>query len=431
MPRWTAVLLVVVAAVLGGAASASAQTAASGICAPLNDANAAPFTTNTNHVGLVDLHFFDAQGVPVTYYECISGRAHELGVVATPNAAITSLPGATPWLCGRLDRHFAATATLPGGQFVRGLASVRTMSCAHRFGIEAPRQVAARQLARVRIVDRWGIGGLRTRLCFVSPTRERDCHSVAFPAASGVQTRRFRPAARGDWTVDLQVRSFHVTSAVAVGVKAAKVAALPGLLATGDSTMQGVESSLADDVGDEFAVASDVHPGFSISSADGWAAIAQDQVKRLKPQTVVMSLGAAEGFDMQGADGRRHSCCDAQWVGEYVRRVRRVMNIYRRGGTAQVYYLTIVAPREPARQTVVNAVNAAIIRAAKGLPGVHVLRMDLLFSPKGYVDTIRDGGRDVNIREPDGVHLNASGTAIEARETAKAIRGEANEVPVG
>jgi hypothetical protein len=35
----------------------------------------------------------------------------------------------------------------------------------------------------------------------------------------------------------------------------------------------------------------------------------------------------------------------------------------------------------------------------------------------------------VPVREDDGVHLNASGTAIEARETAKAIRGQPTLVP--
>jgi hypothetical protein len=69
-----------------------------------------------------------------------------------------------------------------------------------------------------------------------------------------------------------------------------------------------------------------------------------------------------------------------------------------------------------------------MVAAATGLKGVHVLRMDLLFTPHGYQETIRDGGRDVPIREHDGIHLNASGTAIQARETAKAIRGEATPV---
>ncbi|MCW3039036.1 MAG: hypothetical protein JWM31_941, partial [Solirubrobacterales bacterium] len=390
-----------------------------------------PFAANTNRVGLIDLHFFDANGASVNYYECIGDRAAPLGTRTAPGQALTSLLGASPWLCGRLERHFAATAVLPDGTPVRGITSVRTVSCAHRFTLRVPAALRPGREARVRILDRWGTGGQRTRLCVTAPDRTRTCHSVAFPAASAVQTRTFRASTRGTYRVDLDVRGRHQRQDVAVGVAAKPAPRLPALLATGDSTMQGVESSLADDLGDEFDVTSDVHPGFSISSADGWAAIARDQVRRLAPTTTVVSLGAAEGFPMRTADGREHACCDPQWEDTYVARLRRIMDIYRQGGKARVYYLTIAAPRQPARAVVVDTVNRAIVRAGKHRAGVTVLRMDLLFSPSGYQDELRDGGREVSVREPDGVHLNASGTAIEGRETAKAIRGRPTEIPPG
>lgn len=433
--RAAALAAAVVALVLAGAGAgpsgAQAPPAAGDPCAPLTEADAAPFAANTNRVGLVDLHFFNADGVPVRYYECVGGRAESLGVVAMPNAAITSLRGARPWLCGRLTRHFAATATLRGGVAVRGVTSVRTKSCAQRFDVSVPRQVERGGRPRVRISDRWGVGRITTRLCITSPHAKRSCQTVRFPAAASVATRRFRASDRGAWRVDLQVKQYHVRDTVAVGVEQRAVKRLPRLLATGDSTMQGVESALSDELGSRFDAVSDVRPGFSISSADGWATIAQAQVTQLASAVTVISLGAAEGFAMRAAGGARVECCEEPWVAEYTRRVRRVMNVYRRGGKARLFYLTIPAPLQPARQLVVMAVNQAIVRAAARLKGVTVLRMDLLFSPAGYQPTIRDGGRDIPIREPDGVHLNASGTAIEARETAKAVRGQATVVPAG
>ncbi|MEA2300890.1 MAG: hypothetical protein QOE44_1425, partial [Solirubrobacteraceae bacterium] len=84
--------------------------------------------------------------------------------------------------------------------------------------------------------------------------------------------------------------------------------------------------------------------------------------------------------------------------------------------------LTIAEPREAANQRVIDAVNQAIIRAGAGLAGVSVLRNDLLLSPHGYQEVIRYQGRDVDVREPDGLHLNVSGTAIEASEAAAAVR---------
>ena len=51
------------------------------------------------------------------------------------------------------------------------------------------------------------------------------------------------------------------------------------------------------------------------------------------------------------------------------------------------------------------------------------MRVDRLFSPAGtYTDVIRHRGRDVRVRDADGVHLNISGTAILARLLAPQIR---------
>jgi hypothetical protein len=61
------------------------------------------------------------------------------------------------------------------------------------------------------------------------------------------------------------------------------------------------------------------------------------------------------------------------------------------------------------------------MRAAGGLSGVTVVRVDQLFSPHGYQDVFRYRGRDVRVRELDGIHLNISGTAILAKLLAPAI----------
>jgi hypothetical protein len=376
---------------------------------------------STNRTGLVDLFFFNARGAPVTYYECAGGRAYRLGVRSMADAATTPMLGATQWRCDRLSRYFAATVTLPDGSPQRGLTSVRTMSCARRFALEVPRRIAPGQEARVRVVDRWGIGAIHTRLCLTPPGGRPDCRTLAFAPAAGVAGRRFRPGIRGEWGVDLQVRRYHVRASVAVGVGSVAAKVAPTVLATGDSTMQGVDSFLADDLGDAATVVSDVHPGSGISRID-WPAFAAAQVARLRPATTVISLGAAEGLPMRSPNGSTRVCCGEEWVAEYSRRVRETMLIYRRHGRARVFYLTIAEPREAANQRVIDAVNQAIIRAGAGLAGVSVLRNDLLLSPHGYQEVIRYQGRDVDVREPDGLHLNVSGTAIEASEAAAAVR---------
>ncbi|MEA2191883.1 MAG: hypothetical protein QOI73_2004, partial [Solirubrobacteraceae bacterium] len=235
---------------------------------------------------------------------------------------------------------------------------------------------------------------------------------------------RLRMASSGRWRVELRVRGDRVRGVIAVGVRAAPLPEPPTLLATGDSTMQGVESFLADDLGDAATVVGDVRPGIAISRSNPLRPIAREQVARLAPRTTVVSIGANEGFAMRAhADKHQLACCDEAWMGEYARRVREIMGFYRRSGRGRVFWLTIPAPADPQRVPVTAAVNRAIVRAGERLAGVRVLRMDRLFTPNGYREVMRYRGRDVHVREADGIHLNVAGTAIAARAVAQAIRG--------
>jgi hypothetical protein len=317
--------------------------------------------------------------------------------------------------------------TTDDGRFVRRAATARTPDCAHRFTLAAPERARRGGTVAVRLTDTWGIGGIHVRLCTTAPSGRRTCPRIAFPAAVAVRTVRFRADARGRWRLDLRVRGFHVRSQVAVGVRPRPAPPRPALLATGDSTMNGVASALSDDL-DEYRVVSNVALGAEISLID-WPSFAREQVRGLHPAVTVVSVGATEGFPMTTPAGATVDCCGADWVAEYTRRVRSMMRTYAQGGRARVYFETVALSRDPARAAIVRTCNDALVAAARGLRGVSVLRMDLLFSPHGYQETIRDGGRDVKVREDDGVHLNASGTSIEARETAKAIRGQPTLVP--
>jgi hypothetical protein len=414
-----AALAAVLAALPFAPAHASAAQPGANPCGP--GPATAQFGANTNRIGLIDLHFRNAEGAPVTYFECNGGRAQRLGTSSKAAGPITSLWSATSWRCGRRTRRFAAVATGADGSVARGRSSVRTLSCARRFAVGVRHRLARGQLARVRVLDRWRIGAITTRLCVTSPQGRRACRDIRFPKAASVATRRFRLTARGRWRVELRVRQYRVADSIAVGVQgSAPQAPPPTVLATGDSTMQGIDTFLTDDLGDTATVVSDVRPGFAISKANGWAPIAAAQAASLRPRTTVVSIGAAEGFPMRVADGSRHACCDAAWVGEYSRRVRATIRAYLRHG--RVFWLTLPAPREAKAVPIFAAVNAAILRAAEGLVGVRVLRMDLLFTPAGYRDVIRYRGRQVRVREPDGVHLNVSGAAIAGRAVTKALR---------
>lgn len=370
--------------------------------------------------GVINLIFFGAQGATVEFFECIDGTLRPLGSLADPAEEGTQLLEATQWDCARASRSFVARAVLPDGTLVAGAYSVRTGSCASRFELRAPSRVARGKVARVQVVDSWGIGDYKPRLCIGPPRGDKVCSAIGFRKAVTIRTRRFRGKIAGRWRVELRVGEYRVRRSVTVGGGAAAKPP-PVVLATGDSTMQGVDNFLADELGDGATVRSDIRVGTGIGKSD-WQAIAERQVKRYKPRFTVMSLGVNEGFPMTTPAGDSVECCGAPWLTEYVRRVRAMMATYRRKGDGRVLWLTLPLPREGPKTEAITAVNSAIVRAAEGMKGVRVLRMDSLFTPNGFADVIRYRGRYIRVRTADGIHLNVSGTAIAAKVIAAAIR---------
>lgn len=370
--------------------------------------------------GVIDLIFFGAQGAGVEFFECVDDRLRPLGTIAGPPDGGTELLEATTWDCARASRSFVARAMLPDGRLVAGAYAVRTGSCATRFELRVPRRAAKGKVARVRVVDRWGIGDFRPRVCIAPPRGDKICSVIGFKKAVSIRTRRFRARMNGRWRIELRVDKHRVRRTVTVGGgRAAK--APPVVLATGDSTMQGVDNFLADELGDAATVRSDIRVGTGISKSD-WLAITRAQVKRYKPRFTVMSVGVNEGFEMKTPAGAAVECCGAAWLAEYERRLRSMMAAYRRKGAGRVMWLTLPLPRGGPLTESITAVNGAIVRAARGMKGVSVLRMDTLFTPNGFTEVIRYRGRYIRVRTADGIHLNVSGTAIAAGVIATAIK---------
>ena len=391
---------------------------------PASGCDVGPITNflaaDATQAGVINLIFFGAQGASVEFFECVDDRLRPLGTLAGAPDQGTELLEATTWDCARASRSFVARAMLPDGTLVAGAYAVRTGSCATRFELRVPRRAAERRVARVRVVDRWGIGDFKPRLCIAPPRGNKVCSVIGFRKAVTIRTRRFRARMAGRWRIELRVDEHRVRRTVTVGGGAAPKAP-PVVVTTGDSTMQGVDNFLADELGDAGTVRSDIRVGAGISKSD-WLAIARAQVKRHKPRFTVMSLGVNEGFDMTTPGGANVVCCDEPWLAEYVRRVRAMMATYRRNGAGRVLWLTIPLPRGGPLTATISAVNGAIVRAASGQKGVSVLRMDSLFTPDGFAEVIRYRGRYVRVRTADGIHLNVSGTAIAARVIAAAIK---------
>ena len=202
-----------------------------------------------------------------------------------------------------------------------------------------------------------------------------------------------------------------------LGVKPKPLPSLKNLLVTGDSLAQPLDVQLARNLADDGVVTTrDVHLGTGISKSDlvDWGLLSAKQVEDKKPEAVLMFMGANEGFPFPAAGGGREACCGPAWAVTYARRARSMMDTYRRDGDARVYWLTLPMPREPARQQIARAVNAAIKVAAQPYRSqVRVLDMADVFTPGGrYRAAMTVAGRETLVRESDGIHLNEAGARV-------------------
>ena len=203
---------------------------------------------------------------------------------------------------------------------------------------------------------------------------------------------------------------------------------LDTLLVTGDSLAMPLDVEIARRLAESdegINVERDPHVGTGISKTGlvDWGKLSTGHVAEHHPDATVVFIGANEGFALPGADGKEIECCGPAWAAEYAYRARRMMNTYRQGGDARVYWLTLPLPRARNFQEVARSVNAAIRVAAQPYRAqVRVLDMTALFTPDGYRDAMEVGGRRQIVRDADGIHLNGDGAALAADAVLEAVR---------
>ncbi len=199
------------------------------------------------------------------------------------------------------------------------------------------------------------------------------------------------------------------------------------LLVTGDSMTQPLDQDLAQRLSPKgIKVVRDAHIGTGISTTFvlDWGKEAAIQVRRYQPDAVVMFIGANDGFSMPVPGGGQVACCNSRWAAIYANRARSMMNVYRRAGAAHVYWLTLPAPRDAARQAISRVVNAAVTVAAQPWAAqVRILDTVPIFTP-GFVyrDALTVGGQATIVRQPDGIHLNDAGSNLAADAVLSTVR---------
>jgi len=289
-----------------------------------------------------------------------------------------------------------------------------------RLWAAAPRRGALGREVRVAVRRRGDAGRYEARLCVTPPALGWDCRTLVFREGVRRLTPRFGLAAPGRWLFEVRNHRQRLREATRVAPRGRL-----SVLVTGDSMAQIFDHYMADGLGGGAAVRSEAHisTGLSKPSMLDWVAHARSQARRVRPDVTVVFIGANDGFPMPTPSGATAPCCDSAWTKEYARRAAQMMRSYYRGGLGRVYWLTLPAPRGGNFRTVFGPVNAAIRRAARDVRGAHVVPIDRIFTP-GFVyrDTLMWGGRNVHVRQGDGVHLNNAGASIAAQKTIRRLR---------
>ena len=101
-----------------------------------------------------------------------------------------------------------------------------------------------------------------------------------------------------------------------------------------------------------------------------------------------------------------------------------MMDTYRQGGRARVYWLTVPTPRDSVRQPIERAVNAGDRRSPRSRtrPGRAIIDTVPIFTPGDrYRDSMTVDGEPTIVRESDGIHLNEAGSSIAADAVLEAL----------
>jgi hypothetical protein len=368
-------------------------------------------------IGYLGLRVTGPPGVTATLSETTGGIPVALGQVTVPG----NLPRAVRWTCTGRHRTFHAQA----GPALAADAARTTPRCRNRFGLHVrPSRPRTGRPLTILLVDRWRIGGIRSRACVRGPGGRGRCRTLELAEGRMRVAWRFRPGAAGRWRVRVRTRGAPVRRAAAfVRPHDGKLR----LLATGDSMIQIIDGFLDARLARAgIAVHTDarISTGITKPFLLNWPLHARAQARQLRPDVSVVFIGANDGYPLRSRSGRRVDCCGRGWVAAYARKASAMMSSYARHGSGTVYWATLPAPRKASYRRIYRQINAALRDAARRHPGeVHIVPLARRFTP-GYRfrQSIRWGGRLVSVRQGDGIHLNVTGASIAATMIVRAMR---------
>lgn len=163
----------------------------------------------------------------------------------------------------------------------------------------------------------------------------------------------------------------------------------------------------------------DTHYGTGLVRPDfvDWSVLARQQVRQFHPDAVVVFMGGNDFQNIQMPNGVILQASSAPWTREYERRAAVCMRIWAQNGHARVYWLSMPPARSNAWSYNNAQIDLALRRAARQVPGARYLNILGPITIHGrYSDFVPYHGQQTLVREPDGIHLNETGSSIVASE---------------
>lgn len=185
------------------------------------------------------------------------------------------------------------------------------------------------------------------------------------------------------------------------------------VLVIGDSLMGWIGPAIAAELdGDPIDVEQDWQVGSGLARPDviNWPARAADDVASKQPDVVVVGFGGNDAQDMSTDDGRVVVGTQA-WAAEYQRRVAQILNAIEAPGRT-VYWVGLPITTRANIEAAAPAMARAVETEVSARPWAHYIdTRPLLAGADGqYATYLPDAsGKDVKVREDDGVHPNLAG----------------------